>query len=103
MRLIVDAKSERSALRVVDRLLGLVEAKITGIEPYHKGGFEVRMTLPVGAADWPTRVLTLLQRAQTIGYGWTLTGDVETDVSLTCESLKLPGLEFAALDLRRPR
>ena len=101
LRLIIDAKSERSALRVVERLRRLVEAEVESIEPYNKGGFECCLALSVAGASWPDKVVSVVSAAQSFGYGWTISGSIDEEVDIVASRFSVPGLEFANLTLRR--
>ena len=103
LRLIIDASSERSAHRVLDRVLNIVDATTTKLERYYKGGFEAVLELPIAEADWPNQVVALLRAAQSLGCGWTLLGDIDSEVEMTGSQFRDSGLEFASIGLRRSR
>lgn len=50
------------------------------IEPYSKGGFVARWSVAHRVPDWAHLVVETMDRAQRVGNGWAINGDVWTDV-----------------------
>ena len=97
LRLVTDAGSEEKADIVFGRVRDAIEANLQSLKPYHKGGFEACLTVPVPSGRWPEQVVFVIGVAQATGRGWTLTGDIESDVDLLTDDLRFPGLTFANL------
>ena len=101
LRLIIDAGNEKKARIVLDRFRDLVDAEISNLEPYHKGGFEANAKVPVPPGDWREQVIFTIAMAQAFGRGWALDGDVTETISMTTTEFGTSGLKFAWLTFDR--
>jgi hypothetical protein len=80
----VEAKSEDKALRVSERVRGLLgrEAVDQDIEPYPKiAGFLVIFWVELRSEAWNDCVVELIELGQRVGHEWILSGEILGDPS----------------------
>lgn len=71
------------------------------VEAYHKGGFEVRLEIPLSAPSWPESVYELIVLSQRLARVWTLSSTIEDECYLTSNDVPVPGVTAAHICIIR--
>lgn len=98
MRLIwciyTETKSKEKAGRLLKKIAELLEVELgaTSIQKNDKGGCSCVFSHKLNCAGWGDNAYECLRFAQRIGYSWNLYGDIEEEVDIWSEKIKLPGI-----------
>ena len=101
IHLVLHTEDRGFATTVLSEFLAVVPAGEPHVEPYHKGGTSAQFELSIADRDWPDAVLACLRMAQSFGYSWSLSGDVDNEIELTATRLAVPGIEWAHVWMHR--
>ena len=63
------------------------------IEPYHKGGYVSSFTTSLATSLWSDIVLESLSKAQAVGRGWVITGNIETEIEAWSNEADISGIQ----------
>lgn len=103
-KIFADARSPEGARRVSERVgkaLDAVAQSMT-VEPYPKtGGYTIAFESPVESRDWPDMILQVLNRAQRIGYQWTLNGSILEELDIFTNRSSISGVRLIQCRVRR--
>jgi len=83
-------KAERLVSRVITESEGLMRQRT--IEPDRETGFIAICDIEVIEVSWPMEILRLLMIAQRLGRGWILSGSIEEELDLWCNSTSIAGV-----------
>lgn len=83
-------KTKKVFLRFVEKASG--EYADLKIESYHKGGFVCSFTMPLVTTSWPDAILETLLKAQMVGRGWTISGDIDKELDAWSNETAMPGI-----------
>ena len=93
-KVVVDCKDEKASNNVLLRIEGLLEREALGvrIEALHDSGHVIHFGVELMSTTWETAVFESLVLGQRLGYGWTLTGDIETDLCGYSSKARISGV-----------
>ncbi len=101
IRLILTTEKEKPAQVVIDRLRKQLSFELVSTQPYHKGGFEACLRLPVVGQTWPDQIYSVLCSAQIIGRQWRILGSIEEELDMVTDDIPQSGVEFVSISYRR--
>jgi hypothetical protein len=101
LRLILDAKNEVAAKRILTRLGAIIDLQIEELKEYHKGGYEAVASLSVEGPTWFETVYQVILSVQQFGRGWVMTDQISEAIDLSSNEFSLSGIKFANLTLVR--
>jgi hypothetical protein len=94
-KIFTDCKSDAAAKKVATKFFVLVNSEPLSVivEPYHKGGYVVTATVELEASAWSQSVLFALQKAQTVGKAWTISGNIADELDAWSNEALVPGIQ----------
>lgn len=104
LKIWTDAKKIAGANVVGQRVKKRLGAgEVLGVEIHHKGGFEVRLEVPLSAQSWAELVYELITISQRLAHTWTISSTVETEAYLVSNEVPVPGVTSAHLFIVREK
>ena len=98
------ATTREKALRVAAPLvekLGGDDSSLT-IEPYPKtNGHVMSFTVRFEDGPWAEVILAVLRRAQSVGYGWGISGRVDEELAMLTNNISLVGISMVTCRIAR--
>lgn len=98
IRLILEPDKEAAVKKVLAPVKKSVGLKLISTEPYAKGGTDAILTLQLPDAPWSEQMMELIRTAQYLGFGWYISGNIDEEISLTCEKLRFTGIRWANIE-----
>ncbi|RDH82833.1 MAG: hypothetical protein DIZ80_11210 [endosymbiont of Galathealinum brachiosum] len=71
------------------------------IEPYHKGGYICSFEIKTTKEKWPEVILYSLSKAQIVGRGWAIHGNIETELDAWSNEATISGIESIQLHVQK--
>ncbi len=100
-KLFVNCNSADASRRLSSAFLKMISRRsaLVGIEPHDEGGFVVRLKSVLESPSWAGQVLEVIQLAQSVGYGWTLSGCIEEEIQLGSSATRIGGVQAIQIRL----
>ena len=80
--LISNTKDLPAATKLLNRVKGLLDTELVedSIESHHNGGHRISFSIHCNSTDWVHFVYETIRIGQLIGRGWSLLGDIESQL-----------------------
>ena len=90
-----DAKNNKNASNLLQQVkrelaVGVSEEKV---DAYHKGGFVVSFCVDHDVNQWNDFVVEVIAFGQRVGYGWSLSGDINQQVDGWSNESRISGIQ----------
>lgn len=85
----------------MNRLAKSFEFELIELFPDQGKGCEARISFEVKGKSWADKVLNTLNQAQSLGRSWSINGDIEDSVDLSCAEFSESGLKFMWIQMDR--
>lgn len=94
-KLFTNTNNEEKTKKLINSFIKVVNSECNDfvIEPYHKGGFVCSCSTPIVSTGWSERVIEALIKAQAVGRGWILNGNIKTELDAWSNESVISGIE----------
>ncbi|MEO0413006.1 MAG: hypothetical protein AAF221_14330 [Pseudomonadota bacterium] len=99
IRLILETERGKNARSICAKLNQVIVASDPGLSRYYKGGTSAVFSRDVVAFEWPEVIMEILQLTQAFGRSWTVTGDIDNELSLVTTEFSLAGITWAEVSI----
>lgn len=103
-KLWVDARTETTAHKLLDRVLKRMGAEASGVEitPYDKGGHLISFHITHAHQSWSNLVLECIALGQRTAHGWAIYGDIYQDPGSSSSTSNVAGVDMIEWRLHAP-
>lgn len=102
-RVVFNTTSRHASRVILSRLSKVLEFELVELYPDQGKGCEASIQLEIQGKAWSDRAIALISLAQTVGHSWTLTGDIDTEVDLSCAKFSESGIKFMWIQMEREK
>lgn len=99
----IDASRQDNAERLFNSIKKetSVDLNLECIDPYHKGGHTIRSAYQISNKKWTEAVFTGIQTLQLLGYGWSISGAIQEELSAETDRSVISGIDLISVSMHR--